>query len=258
MRGFITAMRTLTILPVPGREADRLADALPFFPVAGLLVGGLVAAGVTLFARALHWPAGAGALGAVLGAALTRGLHLDGLADSADGLLGGRTRERKLAIMKDPNVGAFGAIAVVLALLVKAVALTRLAQAGAWWWIAIPFVAARGMQVELICTRPYARAEGGTAGPFVAGARRGHLAAALAISIVLATACGGPGGLLFVAAAGLAAVALGRRLDAALGGITGDTLGLANELIESGGLFALAALAPWLHLADWRLLGAQP
>jgi adenosylcobinamide-GDP ribazoletransferase len=253
-RGLVTALRTLTLLPVPGREAATLAESLPFFPWVGALVGGIVVVGLWACCDLLGWPLGGGVLGAFLAATVTRGLHADGLADSADGLMGGSTPERRLAIMKDPNVGAFGVLALVLSLMMKAAALTRLANLSLWWWVLPPFVASRTMQVIMASTLPYARAEGGTAAAFVAGASRGHLLAATVAGAALCVGCAGAGGGVLLGLSALASLGVGRSLRRRIGGVTGDTLGLTSELCETGGLFLVAMLAPWLAWVDWRVL----
>lgn len=125
-------MRTLTVLPVPGRDAEKLCDALPWFPVAGFLLGALLytAGRGALALMPSFWPQAAGLLVVAGSAWLTRGLHLDGLADCADGFGGAHDKTKILAIMKDPRVGAFGVVALVIALLGQWVCVTRLAEAG--------------------------------------------------------------------------------------------------------------------------------
>ncbi|MEI8191050.1 MAG: adenosylcobinamide-GDP ribazoletransferase [candidate division NC10 bacterium] len=110
MKGFITAFRTLTIIPLPGKDVEKFSSALFFFPVVGGLVGLLTAFAGWGVGHWLRWPFGAGVAAVALSTVVTGGLHLDGLADGFDSL-GGRTRERKLEIMKDPRVGSFGVMA---------------------------------------------------------------------------------------------------------------------------------------------------
>ena len=246
--GLVTALRTLTVLRVPGRDAATLASALPWFPLVGLLVGGgvgLVLAGV---AHGLHWPAGAAVLGVVLSAALTGGLHYDGLADTVDGWRGGRTLARRLEIMKDSRIGAMGALALVLVLLLQVVALTRLAElgGGALRLVPLAFILSRLAMTLHAVSLPYARAEGGTAGLFVKGARGWHFITALLSAAILCGALAGAGGLLAVVSAALLAVALRGWMRANFGGITGDLLGCGCVMVETVLLLALAAAAPLL------------
>ena len=252
---FVTAVRTLTCLDVPGRDSPCIADGLYFFPAAGFIIGAIVAAAVAGFRALFDWDLGAGVLGTTLCVLLTRALHADGLADSIDGLLGGRTRERKLEIMKDTHVGAFGVTAIALSLLLKAAALTRLAGPGLqWWWIAVPFIVSRAVLVILAVVLPYARGEGGTGAAFVNNASRRHLVAAVLSGLILCFALAGGGGVIAMLAAQLFAIFLAGRLNRALGGVTGDLLGMANELVETGLLLAIAALSPYLEHLDWRAI----
>jgi adenosylcobinamide-GDP ribazoletransferase len=240
--GLVTALRTLTILPVPGRDAQELARALPWFPLVGCLLGLLLwGAGLGIDLLAGGWGAGA-ALAATAGSAvLTRGLHLDGLADWADGFGGSCDRERTLAIMKDPHTGAFGVVAVLLVLLGRFAACDRLAEAGHLSWIVAACIVSRAAMAELAACLPYARAEGGTAGPFVDGALPSHRIGALALAALLASACGGLAGVLLLAGGWIACRLLGSWFRKRAGGVTGDLLGACCELVETGLLVFCAA-----------------
>jgi len=242
-RGLTTAFRTLTILPVPGRDASEPAASLPFFPAVGGVLG-LILWGISLSNGLFpdgDWSAGVAALMLLAGSLLTRGLHLDGFADSIDAVGGARDRDRRLAIMKDTHLGAFGAIALVLLLLAKWIALTRLVRSGTAIWVILVLAVSRTMQVDLAVRLPYARPEGGTGHPYVTGAAAWHLVVATSAAVGIALGGYGPLGL------GVLGVAIGiTRLFGAwcrsrLGGITGDLLGAGNEVVELCLLFLLAA-----------------
>ncbi|MHC4917795.1 MAG: adenosylcobinamide-GDP ribazoletransferase [Planctomycetota bacterium] len=262
MRGLVTAIRTLTIVPVPGKEAERAASALPWFPLVGALLGALLwalPAGWAALFRAIAWPGGMALVMLALWTVLTGGLHLDGLADWADGFFGSRDREKTLAIMKDSRVGAFGAIALVVVLLAKWAALSRLVEGGGEWalarWLIAVLASSRAVQVDLAASLPYARPEGGTAGRFTEGAGLRHRVAALAVALVLSVLACGPLG----AAATVAAWLLGRAFAwycrRRVGGITGDLLGAATEIVEVVLLMAIAAAAnPLTAFSGWRFL----
>ncbi|MBM3497084.1 MAG: adenosylcobinamide-GDP ribazoletransferase [Armatimonadetes bacterium] len=233
-RGLVTALRTLTLLPVPGREAASVATALYWFPLVGLLIGLLQwgAGGLVNALAVKGWPAGAAAAALAASAALTRGLHLDGLADWADASVVLAGRERALEVMKDPRIGALGAVALVSVLLGKWVALMRLATAGGLVWVLPACVIARAMQVELAATLPYARAEGGTAGSFVEGAGAAHRVVVLgAAALLVLVPFGGLGGAALLLA-WLAARLFAWRCRVRFGGVTGDVLGAGSELTE--------------------------
>lgn len=242
MRALVSALRTLTILPIPGKDATNLASALPFFPAIGVLIGATVIS--ALYAISLTgWTTGAGVLAMILAVWITRGLHVDGLADVADALGASRTRERRLEIMKDPHTGAFGVMAIVANLLLKAVALGHLAACNQWSIAVVPFIVARTAQVMLATTLPYARAEGGKAGAFVAEARPHHLVLALVAATAFCLAASGLAGVLLLLQGGVIAFLLRLWMKHHFGGVTGDLLGASSELIETGLLTLAACLA---------------
>ncbi len=251
--GFSAAVKTLTILPFPGKGTERIADALFYFPVVGALIGAGLALAAWAIGQGLEWATGAGLAGVVLLSWITGGLHLDGLGDVADAYSPGRPRERMLAIMKDHHVGAFGVIAIVLVLLVKMTALAHLALFARWLWIPIPFILSRTVMVLLAVSLPYARPEGGTGKAFVENARPAHFIVACLVALALCLLLAGlAGGLFFLAALGLGS-GLALWMKRAFGGVTGDLLGMANEAVESALLFLLAALAPFAELAQGYL-----
>lgn len=240
MNGLVTAIRTLTILPFPGKDADDMASSLPWFPIVGLLLGGILY-GVAILP--IGWPQGAAVLTIIAGVLLTRGLHLDGLADWADGFWGGRDKESILRIMKDSSVGAFGATALICALLAKWVCLQRLIETNSHIWIIMACVTSRTMQVVLAVTNPYARDDSGTATSFVKNANFRHMAVALGLAAVIVLVVGQlnwmwlgvPAGAWFIARL------FGQSCKRVIGGVTGDLLGAGNEIVELA-ILAVGAL----------------
>lgn len=259
LRGLVTAIRTLTVLPTPGRDAARPASALPWFPLVGGLLGLLVflpAWGLELVGDqwpevgVYKWPAGLAALLVLFGALLTGGLHLDGLADWADGFFGAREREKILAIMKDPRKGTFGVAALVLVLLLKWAALARIVEwTGLLPWIIAVAATSRFCQVELAASLPYARAEGGTAAPFVTGARPWHRVVAFILVMAVCVGACGPAGAGAPLVGWMVMRFFRRRWRKRIGGVTGDLLGAGSELVETALLFIAAAAGP--ELGNW-------
>lgn len=242
MRALISALRTLTLLPIPGKDAPHLASALPFFPAVGVLIGLIVVS--ALYAISLTgWTTGAGVLAMLVTVLITRGLHIDGLADVTDALGASRNRDRRLEIMKDPHTGAFGVMAIAADLLLKAVALSHLAAHNQWAIAILPFIVSRTAQVMLAATLPYARAEGGKAGAFVAEARPHHLILALLAATAFCIAASGLPGVLTLLQGLVAAFLLRLWMKHHFGGVTGDLLGASNELIETGLLTFAACIA---------------
>ena len=261
----------LTILPVArGLAPDprAISNSRAFFPLTGLLLGVLLVLVELGAARIFPVYLTAAVLLAVLVAA-TRGLHLDGLMDVCDALFGAATKERRLEIMKDPRVGAFGVVGGVTILLLKYSALLALLdpvfrggsppesmvflgmvgqQPGKLLALLLFPLLSRWAMVVLLGAFPYARAEGLGAPFHQGGARIATLAAALtalAVSVVL----GGFGGLGLLLGVTALALALGWVMNRALGGLTGDCYGATNELSEVAVLAAAVALAhrTWLE-----------
>lgn len=247
MKPLALALSFLTRVPVRTGEVGPLdpARSLPCFPIVGALLGALlVAVELALAPRLGPWLT---ALALVATSALITGaLHLDGVADLADALGGGRgERARMLEIMRDPRIGAHGASALGLLLAGKLIASAELIARGgvlALWPIALAPVWARFVCVLAIALFPYARPEG-LGRSFHAHARARHaLLAALPTALAVAAAArAGAAPHALALALGLSAalcLALARRVRRLLGGITGDVHGACIELCE---LLVLAA-----------------
>ncbi len=244
IKGFVTAVRTLTIIPMPGANVTVYGAALPWFPAVGLLLA-LILYGVgTLYIHigGEHWPQ-AGAI-LLLGAQilLTRGLHLDGLADWADALGGHTERTRRLAIMRDSHLGTFGVLALLLVLMAKWIAIERLIVSEALSWLLVVLTVSRAMMVALISTLPYARTDEGLASPFVLAGGLKQRLIALAVTLCVCV-CFGPVGLVLFCAGWLVTKLLGASFQKGFGGITGDLLGTTNEIVEIVLLSLSAALS---------------
>jgi adenosylcobinamide-GDP ribazoletransferase len=229
MRGLWVAIGFLTRLPVPAGvfdEANAPSTSLAWYPVVGLLIGGLLWSLSWVLAAAPPMLAAALLLAVWVG--LTGALHLDGLADSADAWVGGLgDRDRTLAIMKDPRSGPMGVVALVLVLLVKFAALASLPMANAALLLA-PVLARASLTAAFLST-PYVRSGG--LGSALTAAPRAACLAGLAFALLVALAGGwrGMGALLTTLVVfALWRLACVRRL----GGMTGDTLGALTELVE--------------------------
>ncbi len=234
MRGLVTALRTLTLLPVPGRDAERFSRALYWFPVVGLLLGA-IQAGTGYLIMLSGWKEVAGAAVLLVGVVVTRGIHADGFADTADGFFGGRDVERRLRIMKDPAVGSFGAMALILLFLFKWAVLVKLLSLGLYTWIVSGVMLARFVQVLLASALPYARRRSGTASGFVEGAGVSHIIVAFSISLVALLIVSN--GMLSFAGAAMVTAIFGACLTGfvslkKINGVTGDVLGASSEVTE--------------------------
>lgn len=232
--GFGTALRTLTILRWPGARSEDFGSSLLWFPIVGMLLG-LVLYGTALVPGLLPfppWHTGTALIVLLMDICLTRGLHLDGLADWADSIGGYFQRDRRLSIMKDTSLGAFGVLALVSVLLVRLFSFERLISSVSLFWLPVIYTLSRGMMVELMTTLPYARAERGMGHPFVARASARNRVLCHGITAALCIPFGPIAFLLFLTG-WLEARLFGIRCRQQFGGITGDLLGTANVMVET-------------------------
>jgi len=243
MERLIAAWRFLTIVPIPGRwgrDQAALGSSLPFFPVVGLAIGGSVA-GLAVVLEHLFPPLLVAVLLVAALLAVSGGLHMDGLSDTADGLFSARPRERMLEIMRDSRVGAMGVMAIVLVLLLKVAALAAVPAGKIWLPVLLMPLAGRVVLVLLTAFMPYARPEGGLATLFYRQPARLAAAWALGFLVLACWLAAGFAGLYVVVAvlAGTLIIALFCRRK--IGGVTGDTLGAACEAAEAIVAVTLAA-----------------
>ena len=236
VRPFIFAWHFLTTIPLSRTHheptAPELAASMAWYPVIGLLIGGvLIVADLGL--TVVLAPAGVNVLLIVLLVLFTRGLHQDGLADTLDGLAGGRTPAERLSIMRDPHIGAIGATGLFLSLILRYAGLMALPLD-----LRLPAVVCmpamgRWAMVTLAWISPYARAEGGLAAPFLTHLSWRHVTVStVVLTIALAGCFGAVGACLIVLAGALTILAGWWACRNWFGGITGDTLGAVNEVIE--------------------------
>ena len=246
----LTALSFLTVIPansVPGPwngspTPRQISDSRAFYPAVGLLLGAMLM-GLELGCREVFPPYLSAAVLLVFVVAVNRGFHLDGLMDSCDGLFGGFTRERRLEIMQDSRLGAFGVAGGIGVLLLKYGALVSLlahSQGGVEWSLLLFPLLSRWSMVVALAAFPYARGQG-LGSPFHQGGAVGPTAAGAtaAAAAVLLGAAGGAG---LLAGATAAAWLLGRVMTAKLGGLTGDTYGAINEVVEALALMAAVAM----------------
>jgi len=240
VRSLAFAIRTLTRLRVGSTPLEREERSLIWYPLVGALYG-------AVFVLCSLLPLSAGLRSALIiscSAYLSRGFHLDGLADFADGLGGGWSSERALAIMRDSHTGAFAVIALLATLLVQYSALQSLVEEPLLLLLAPIF--ARLMIVLGATLLPYARTGEGSAASLVRGTRARHLLAPLAqvvALIALYARLAGPALGLRTAmgflASLLGAVVVMRMAHKRLGGVTGDVLGAIEVVGESAALVGL-------------------
>jgi adenosylcobinamide-GDP ribazoletransferase len=235
----LSAFALLSRLPLPNHRATGAASAWAW-PLVGAVLGAI---GASVASGAL-WlgvtPGVAAVLVLATGAMLTGALHEDGLSDTADGLYGGWTKERRLEIMKDSRVGSYGVLALVLVTLARWSALTALLVFGGHWAALIASGAlSRAPMALIMALLPNAR---GTGFSHATG-RPGQPVAlvALALGTTIAVALTGWTGLAMLAAALGAGVLLSISALRRIGGQTGDILGASQQLAEVACLAVLSA-----------------
>jgi adenosylcobinamide-GDP ribazoletransferase len=249
VKTFLRAFSFLTILPVgqiPLSEEKGLARSMAFFPLVGLVIGLLLALGYYLlsflFSKSLVLWLTIGLL-----ALLTRGLHLDGFADTMDGLGSGGPREKTLEVMRDSRIGAFGVIGLILLIGAKYLSLDQLAEQSIPRALILMAVLGRNSMV-LVCYRsPYARDGEGLGKPFSENLGLREIALSLISSFGIGLLLIGVKGIVVFFGIGLFSLGYRYFFVKKLSGVTGDILGAANEMSELLCLLLLVIFEPF-HL----------
>jgi adenosylcobinamide-GDP ribazoletransferase len=235
MNDLAAAVALLTIFRFPRRNPQISPHAFSYYPLVGLLIGVILA--VANFALRLVLPdLVAGALVVALWAALTGALHLDGFADACDALFATSTPQRRLEILRDVHLGAFGGVGLILLLITKVAAAASI-QAAAPFLLA-PILGRWAMVYA--AAYPPARREG-MAVLFRSGLTRREILIATTLAALAAAALGWPG-LAAFAGAFLIATLIARLALTRLGGLTGDVYGMICESVEATTLLIGAAV----------------
>jgi adenosylcobinamide-GDP ribazoletransferase len=245
---FLDALRFMTIIPAPSsaaaQEPDWLSRCVKYFPIVGIGVG-LLSATVLLIANNIWGPMVASLLAVATGIAVTGALHEDGLADTADGLGGGWTVEKRLAIMKDSRIGTYGVIALAFGIALRVGALAELP---VWTGVAALIAAHAAARVTPALAMNWLSYAGDTAAMKVSYADAPRTSDELRFGLIVAACALVPlafvsilsiiSGLLLGAALAATLAAWARRL---IGGYTGDILGAIEQMFEIGFLLGAAA-----------------
>jgi len=249
MTAFLLALQFLTAIPLKINAVDdkRLASSLIFFPLAGLIIG-LILAGVSSLLLIMQFNGLiAGTILVVTLVIITAGIHLDGLADTFDAIVSGKNKEEMLKIMHDPHIGVMGALSIACILLLKISFVSSLGFPLRNISLILMCVLSRWSLVAAMFFFPYARKEGKVK-IFMENInlRIFFLATIVALAGVLFI-WQFKGLLVFLSAAVFALLAC-RLISKKLAGITGDSLGAVNELVEVFILFCVYILGLPLHL----------
>ena len=207
------------------------ARCYSFFPLAGFLVG-LSILPLVLMLEPLMPPLLLAVLACAVMTLITRGFHLDGLADLADGVGGGYTAERRLEIMKDSSIGAFGSLALIFAIMFKVGAIHTLIMAKSWAPLVLAPALSRLAIVLTAYKSRYARPEGGLAKSCVDHMTFGTVLAAAMSALCFSLLLAPRSTPTYAAAVIFSSLLIRSMAHRWLGGITGDVLGAVNELTE--------------------------
>jgi adenosylcobinamide-GDP ribazoletransferase len=211
---------------------ETLGSSMVYYPLVGLFIG--IALWILSLVLNTLFPlpvANVLLLGAL--AVMTGGLHLDGLADTLDGLSGGYNREETLNIFRDPHVGTMAVVGVVLILMLQYASLNTLPDDAMLPTLVLMSTLSRFSMVQLARFSPYARPGGGLGEPFVRGIRREHFAIALLLTLGIALLFSGMRGLMIWLLVSLATYGYLTYFRKRLNGITGDVLGASNEINQT-------------------------
>jgi adenosylcobinamide-GDP ribazoletransferase len=235
MTSFLLAWRFLTILPGGKRDADPsprdLGRSMACYPLVGLLLGILLWGAYWLFSRAFPRTLCDGLILLLL-VIITGALHLDGLADTLDGLAAGKSATERLQIMRDHRVGTFGAVGLILILGIKFLALNSLPEEIVGKTLLATLVLSRWSMVQLTYRTPYARPEGGLGKAFKDNVGKREMWIATASSLVIAVFLLRFWGAVLWLAVGVSALGIQLFFQKKIGGVTGDILGAADEVHE--------------------------
>ncbi|HYE82749.1 MAG TPA: adenosylcobinamide-GDP ribazoletransferase [Clostridia bacterium] len=245
MRIFILTLQFLTRIPVNSdlhATEEDFAKGVVYFPVVGLIIGAFNLIVLAVASRIL------GGLFPLIccllaGTAITGGLHVDGLADTCDGIFSSRGRDRMLEIMRDSRIGTNGTIAIIFDYLLKLVLLSQLSGRGLYLAVLLSTVAAKTLVVLLMKTSVYARSGLGLGGLYLEKQTVGATLLATVIGLGIITGFAGIWGVAAFAVCAAVCFIYRSFIYSKLQGMTGDTLGAANELLEVFFILITAVMA---------------
>lgn len=245
MKSLILAIQFLTRIPINiniETKEDNFADSVLWFPVVGLIIGAFNALVYLLSAMVLEGmlPIVCAVLANVC---ITGALHVDGLADTCDGIFSARKKERMLEIMKDSRIGSNGALAIVFDILIRIAILLSISSDKVIWMIFAAPIASRTLIPLLMKLSVYARAEGGMGGLFLGKQSWSRTLIAFVAGMLIVWLSLNFVGLASFAGAMLAIILYRSYIYSKIQGMTGDTLGAGNEIAEI--VFLLTAVIIW-------------
>jgi len=240
MKNFFLALQFLTIIPVKIRRIDErgISKSVIYFPLVGLLLG-LILTGANNFLCFLNFEhLFINIILIVFLIFLTGGMHLDGLADTFDAFLSRKNKEEMLRIMRDSSIGVMGVLGLISIILLKIAFLSSISVSMKTNALLLMCILSRWALVLSMLLFSYAR-EKGKAKTLIQGTDSRVFGLSTIVTLVCVIIFGGMQGLLIMAIVAMIAYVFGKFASSKIGGITGDTLGATNELIETITLFAI-------------------
>ncbi|MBN1189248.1 MAG: adenosylcobinamide-GDP ribazoletransferase [Dehalococcoidales bacterium] len=240
--GLLAALQFLTILPIKRSfTVAQIGQAAVFFPLVGIIIGAILVGLNYVLSLILPQSIVNVLLVAAL-AVVTGGLHLDGLADTLDGVGGQHTVQERLEIMKDSRIGGFGAVGIAVVLLVQFVTLNNIPSDMKMYVLLLTPTLSRWAMVNAIYVYPYARPSG--MGRVLKKGLMGlHYALDAVFALMVSVALFRLGGLVIMAVAWLSADLTALFLKSKLKGLTGDAYGAINEMVTLAVLIVINILA---------------
>jgi len=242
MSSFLLAVQFLTLIPLKIKDAGekKIAKAAAYFPLVGLLIG-LVLLGVNYYLIMINLSSFTISIILVVALiALTGGMHLDGLSDTADAFLSNKPKDEMLAIMRDPHIGVMGVLSIISVILLKIGLLAALQAPLRITALLLMCLLSRWSLVGAMFFFPYARSEG-KAKVFMNSMTFRVFLVSTVIAVSFSVLIWQLKGLILFAIAGFIAWIFSKLISRKIGGITGDTLGALCELNELAILFLLLA-----------------
>ncbi|MDD5130993.1 MAG: adenosylcobinamide-GDP ribazoletransferase [Candidatus Omnitrophica bacterium] len=243
MNSLLLAIQFLSILPLRANKFSEknMAWALVYFPVVGLFLGGVLVGLNILFSILNTTSITINIILVISLIILTAGMHLDGLADTADAFLSGKEKKEMLGIMRDPHIGAMGVLSLISVILLKVSLLSMVSVSLKPIALMLMCSLSRWAAVATIFFFPYARQEG-KAGVFIKGMNlKIFIISSIAVVIFAAVIWQIKGAVVLMVVTGFSCV-LGKFSTKKIGGITGDTLGAEIEITEIITLFMVFML----------------
>lgn len=240
IKSLLYALQFLTVIPVKAGEPDdrKVKAAIIYFPIIGSLIGLVLAVAAKLLSFLNLGQLCINTMLLILLAFLTGGLHLDGLADTFDGIAGGKGKDEMLRIMRDPHIGTMGALSIFLTVILEIALLSELDINLKIQALLLMCLLSRWSMVMAMFLFPYARQEG-KALVFFKNTDFGNFAFTSVITLFLVAAIWQLKGLLIFAVAASCTYIVGKFISSKVGGLTGDTLGAVNEIAQ---IIVLAAV----------------